>query len=83
MARGIAVDDDPTLLSRVSDPNYPAKTERAICIHLMAWDLNCRQHFPRLLHEQIISKLVNDYEARIAVLQDRVAAQREDLFTDE
>jgi hypothetical protein len=49
----------------------------------MAWDLNCRQHFPRLLHEQIISKLVNDYEARIAVLQDRVAAQREDLFTDE
>lgn len=44
------IDDDPVLRQRVSDPNYPAKVERVIRIDVLAWDLNCRQHFPKLVH---------------------------------
>jgi len=42
------VDDDPELLSRVHDPDYPAVIERVIRIEVKAWDLNCRQHLPKL-----------------------------------
>jgi predicted pyridoxine 5'-phosphate oxidase superfamily flavin-nucleotide-binding protein len=47
--RATVIDDDPALLARVSDPHYPTKVERVIRIDVLAWDLNCRQHFPKLL----------------------------------
>jgi len=50
--RAEVVDDHPALLARVRDADYAAKVERVIRIHVMAWDLNCRQHFPRLVREQ-------------------------------
>jgi uncharacterized protein len=40
--------EDPALFQSASDPNYPAQVERVIRIDVEAWDLNCRQHFPRL-----------------------------------
>jgi uncharacterized protein len=43
------VDDDPALLQRVRDSDYPANVEHVIRIDLKAWDLNCRQHFPKLV----------------------------------
>jgi uncharacterized protein len=46
--RAAVVDDDPALFRRVSDPDYPAHVERVIRIAVEAWDLNCRQHFPKL-----------------------------------
>ena len=42
-------DDDGTLLERVSDRGYRAKVERVIEIEVLAFDLNCRQHFPKLV----------------------------------
>jgi hypothetical protein len=33
----------------ISDPAYPAKVERVVRIDVEAWDLNCRQHFPKLI----------------------------------
>lgn len=47
--RAEVVDDDPALFARVRDPDYPAKVERVVRIAIAAWDLNCRQHFPRLV----------------------------------
>lgn len=47
--RAVAVDDDPALLERVRDPDYPAAVDGVIRIAIEAWDLNCRQHFPRLV----------------------------------
>ena len=44
--------DDPALFVRVSDPDYPAKVERIMRIDVQAWDLNCRQHFPKLIRER-------------------------------
>jgi uncharacterized protein len=47
--RARLVDDDPALFRRVTDPDYPAQVERIIRIAVEAWDLNCRQHFPKLV----------------------------------
>ncbi len=47
--RGSVIDDDDALLARVTDPDYPARVERVIRIDVLAWDLNCRQHFPKLV----------------------------------
>jgi predicted pyridoxine 5'-phosphate oxidase superfamily flavin-nucleotide-binding protein len=49
---GFVIDDDAALLDRVKDSNYPAKVERAILVDVIAWDLNCRQHFPKLVRER-------------------------------
>lgn len=43
------VADDPVLLERVRDPTYPAVIDNVIRIDIAAWDLNCRQHFPKLV----------------------------------
>ena len=45
------VDDDPPLFRQVSDPDYAATVERVIRIDVLAWDLNCRQHFPKLVRQ--------------------------------
>ena len=39
------VEDDPELLEeKISDPEYPAKIERAFVFYVEAWDANCPQH---------------------------------------
>jgi hypothetical protein len=45
------VDDDPALLKRVRDPDYPARAERVIRMQVEAWDTNCNSHIPRLVPE--------------------------------
>lgn len=47
--RARVVDNDPALFRQVSDPPYPVQVERVIRIEIEAWDLNCRQHFPKLV----------------------------------
>jgi predicted pyridoxine 5'-phosphate oxidase superfamily flavin-nucleotide-binding protein len=50
--RAAVVDNNPKLFNCVSDPAYPAKVERVIRIDVEAWDLNCRQHFPKLIRAE-------------------------------
>jgi len=47
--RAAVIDDDAALTRRVSDPDYPAVVERVIRVDVKAWDLNCRQHLPKLV----------------------------------
>jgi hypothetical protein len=49
--RAKIVDDDPALLAQVRDADYPASVERVIRIDVLAWDLNCRRHFPKLVRK--------------------------------
>jgi uncharacterized protein len=49
--RGEVIDDDPALLERVRDPDYPARVERVIRMHVEAWDTNCNSHIPKLVPE--------------------------------
>lgn len=46
--RAAVIDDDPALLAAVRDADYPAIVERVIRIDVLAFDLNCRQHLPKL-----------------------------------
>src|SRR6516162_2127423 len=68
----MVIDDDQALRARVQDPDYPAPVERIVRIDLKAWDLNCRQHFPRLVNERAVRRRIEDYENRIAALQARI-----------
>jgi uncharacterized protein len=49
--RGAVIDDDPALLERVRDPDYPARVERVIRMRVEAWDTNCNSHIPKLVPE--------------------------------
>ena len=67
------VEDDPELLASLVDPDYGAAPERAIRFHVEAWDKNCRQHIPRLLHE---SDRERRLAARVAELEKQVRGLR-------
>jgi predicted pyridoxine 5'-phosphate oxidase superfamily flavin-nucleotide-binding protein len=72
------VEDDPQLLGRLRDPDYPAKVERAILFEIESWDVNCPQHihkrFPQTMVAPVIKKLqakVSDLESKLAALQSQ------------
>lgn len=50
---GQVIEDNPELLERVSDPQYPGRPERAFVFRVTAWDVNCPQHItPRYTVEE-------------------------------
>ena len=75
------VEDDPALLSRVSDPDYEARPERVLVFHITAWDVNCTQHIQQRFtpeeFEPAVQQLrdrIAELEGRNAELEDRLAA---------
>ncbi len=70
--RARVVADDPALLDRLTDPNYPAAPQRAIVIEIEAWDTNCPQHIPQLLPAEDVAELVTGLRARVADLETRL-----------
>ena len=71
--------DASALLKQLTVPDYPAIAERAILIHIVAFDWNCPQHIPRKYSDaEVDAKL----DAAVSPLQRRVAeleAQLESL----
>lgn len=66
--------DDPALIERLTMPDYTAKIERAMLLHVTAYDWNCPQHItPRFTLEEIAAgtKPLRD---RIAELESEVAS---------
>ena len=58
--------EDPALIERLTMPDYRAKVERAMILHVTAYDWNCPQHItPRFTLEEI--------EAGTQPLRDRIA----------
>ncbi len=66
------VDDDPALLARLADPGYKAHPERAIVIHLAAWDANCPQHIPQLFAAADVAATLAARDRRIAELEAEI-----------
>lgn len=54
------VEDDPDLLERVRDPEYPAVPERALVFEVEAWDRNCPQHIRRRYTVEEFEALADD-----------------------
>ncbi len=73
------VENDPALVERLRDADYPGHVERAILFTIEAWEVNCRQHIhPRFSQRQIapvIEKLqtrVQELEAELVKLQAKM-----------
>ena len=72
--------DDAELLQQLSDPNYSAKVERAILIHIEAWDWNCPQHIPVRYSEADVQAMLQPLQERITQLESQlVQSSRGDM----
>jgi len=67
------VEDDPKLMARVVDPDYPAKHERVFVFHVEVMDGNCPQHIqPRFTTDEM-GEDVAALKSRIKELEAQVA----------
>lgn len=66
------VENDPALLERLRDPNYPGKVERAILFTVEAWDVNCQQHIHQRFSQSQIAPVIEQLQNRIAELEAEV-----------
>lgn len=66
------VEDDPALLDRLRDPDYPGKVERAILFQIEAWDINCPQHIHKRFSQRQVVPVIEQLQARIAELESKL-----------
>jgi predicted pyridoxine 5'-phosphate oxidase superfamily flavin-nucleotide-binding protein len=70
---------DPELAEKLATPSYKAKVERAIVVHLEAFDWNCPQHInPRFTEDEVATALA-PVRKRIAALEAESEALRAKL----
>ena len=67
-ARVVAPDAD--LLERLTDPQYDARVEQAFVFDVSAWDANCSQHIPRLVHAEAVEAEVDALRERVRTLEE-------------
>ena len=64
--------DDPELIEQLTMPGYDAKVERAMVLHVTAYDWNCPQHItPRFTIEEI-GTATSSLRSRIAELESEI-----------
>ena len=61
---------------RLRDPDYPAVVERAVIIHMDAFDWNCQQHITARFTAEQIHEALAPFERRIAELERENAELR-------
>ncbi|MGJ7492914.1 pyridoxamine 5'-phosphate oxidase family protein [Variovorax sp. ZT4R33] len=66
---------DP-LFARLVAPAYRARPQRAMRIHVEAFDWNCPQHIPVRIDAEDVQRAIDERDARIAALEAQLAAQR-------
>ena len=74
--RARAVEDDPALLERLTEPGYKGRPARAIVFEIEAWDVNCPQHITRRYTEDDVATATAKLQARVAELEAEVEALR-------
>lgn len=67
--RATVVSDDVDLLARLALPGYSARVEQAIVFTVSAWDANCPQHIPRLVHVDRVERVFDALQNRIHYLE--------------
>jgi predicted pyridoxine 5'-phosphate oxidase superfamily flavin-nucleotide-binding protein len=72
--RARVVKDDSALLDRLADPSYPGRVEQAIVFDVEAWNANCPQHIPQLVHVDDVQKTVATLRERNAYLEATLRA---------
>ncbi len=74
--RARVVEDDPELLARLADPEYPGRPERAIVFTVEAWDVNCPQHIRPCYTEDQLHTATRGLHERIRDLEAEVERLR-------
>ena len=67
--RAEIIEDDPDLLSRLTNSHYKGKPERVIRFRVEAWDVNCRQHIQPRYSKEEIEALIGPLKKRLAELE--------------
>jgi predicted pyridoxine 5'-phosphate oxidase superfamily flavin-nucleotide-binding protein len=75
--RGEVVEDDPTLLARLTDEDNDGRPERAFVIHVEAWDANCPQHITPRYTAADLAPVIERLEAENADLRARLATREQ------
>ena len=70
------IDNDPNLLERLRDPDYPGKVERAILFTVEAWDINCQQHIHKRFSQRQIAPVIEKLQDRVRELEAELATMR-------
>lgn len=68
--------DDPVLAERLAMPGYKGKVERAMLVHLQAFDWNCPQHITPRYTEAELAEAMAPVRRRIEALEAENAALR-------
>jgi predicted pyridoxine 5'-phosphate oxidase superfamily flavin-nucleotide-binding protein len=66
----VDVTQDEALAARLALPNYRAKVERAILLHLEAFDWNCPQHITPRFSESELVEVLAPMRARLQALEE-------------
>ncbi len=73
-ARDLAT--DPELAAKLTTPGYRAKVERALVLHLAAFDWNCPQHITPRFSEAELAPALAPLRARLEALESENKALR-------
>jgi uncharacterized protein len=72
----VALDDNPALTAQVTVPDYKAKPERILLLHLATFDWNCPQHITPRFTEREIAEAIHPLRERLAALETENAQLR-------
>ena len=67
--RAELIEDDPDLLSKLTDAQYKGKAERVIRFQVEAWNGNCRQHIPVKYSQHEVDAIVRPLIERLEQLE--------------
>lgn len=75
----LPLDADPALAELVAEPDYKAKAERILLLHLVTFDWNCPQHITPRFTEKEVAEAVQPLRDRLTALQTENAELRAKL----
>lgn len=70
--------DDPELIEKLAMPDYNAKIERAMVLHLDAFDWNCPQHIKQRYTIEQIERMLTPFNEHIARLENEISQLKTD-----
>jgi hypothetical protein len=71
------VENDPTLLAKLTPEKYRARVEQAVLFTVAAWDANCPQHIPQRFDAADVAAALEERDQKIAALEAEVQRLRE------
>lgn len=72
-AKVVHESENPELIAQLEDAHYRARIERAVVIHVEAYEWNCPQHITPRFTEAEVRDVIQEFERERAALQARVA----------